>query len=69
MGLSHPRYALWAAQEGRVDDLAFHLHASGKEALKAHSTCPKRRTPLHLAAIGGHVRCIRLLCEAGEGSG
>ena len=64
MGHSHPKLVKWAAQDGRVNDLAFHLSYAGKEALKANGD-PKRQTPIHLAAIGGHVECIRILWEVG----
>ena len=67
MGLAHPRFAVWAAQDGRVEDLVFHLRRSGKEALKPYANSPKKQTPLHFSAIRGHAQCVRVLCEAGTG--
>lgn len=64
MGHSHPKLVKWAAQDGRVNDLVFHLSGGGVEALRANGD-PKRQTPMHLAAIGGHMKCIRVLWEAG----
>lgn len=69
MGVSHSRCVPWAAQDGRLDDLVFHLSCVEdlKAALRAPctETNPKRNTPLHMAAIGGHSQCIRVLYDAG----
>ncbi len=68
MGLteSHPRYILWAAQDGRLDDLLYHLEGAEPGALQPSSFSPKRQAPIHLAAIGGHTKCIQVLREAGK---
>lgn len=34
MGITHSRQVLWAAQDGRVNDLLFHLGHAGKAALR-----------------------------------
>ena len=65
MGQSHPRLVLWAAQEGRSEDLVFHLGECGSEALKAVADTEKNHAPIHGAASGGHLQCIRILWEAG----
>ena len=66
MGISSSSLVSWAAQEGRVDDLIFHLGASSPMALKPALNSVKKRTPLHLAAIGGHNKCISVLYDAGK---
>ena len=38
MGLTNTRFVFWAAQDGRVDDLRFHLSHAGKEALRSVDT-------------------------------
>ena len=65
MGLSHPRFVSWAAQDGRVDDLVYHLRRAGLAALNPSPASPKQRAPIHLAAVGGHVQCIKVLRDAG----
>lgn len=66
MGLSHPRYVMWAAQDGRVEDLVFHLRHTGKDALKPSANSPKRQSALHVAASRGNAQCVKVLCEAGD---
>lgn len=69
MGLSHPRFVNWAAQDGRVDDLVYHLQRAGKGSLNPSALSPKKRAPIHLAAIGGHSQCVKVLFDAGENGG
>lgn len=57
---------LWAAQDGRLNDLIYHLQDAGPEALAASSLSEKRQAPIHLAAIRGHTKCIQVLREAGK---
>ena len=66
MGISSSSLVSWAAKEGRVDDLIYHLNRSDKIALKPSVHSTKKRSPLHLAAIGGHTQCISILYDAGE---
>ena len=66
MGQSHPRFVSWAAQDGRVDDLVFHLRLAGKNSLNPSVFAPKRRAPIHMAAVGGHPQCVKILFDAGE---
>lgn len=68
MGLaqSSSRYIMWAAQDGRLDDLLYHLQGARLEDLQASSLSPKRQAPIHVAAVRGHSACIQALREAGE---
>ena len=66
MGISSSSLVSWAAKEGRVDDLIYHLNCSDKVALKPAVGSTKNRSPLHLAAIGGHTQCISILYDAGK---
>ena len=66
MGQSNPKLVAWAAQDGRVEDLIYHLGLTGPSALKATAGSEKRRTPLHLAAISGRLECISILYDGGE---
>ena len=68
MGLtqSHTRYIMWAAQDGRLNDLLYHLRGAKPESLNFSGLSPKRQAPIHLAAIGGHSMCIQALKEAGK---
>lgn len=68
MGQANPRFVSWAAREGRVDDLVYHLQQTGPDGLKPAPGAEKHRTPLHLAAIGGYTRCISILFDTGESS-
>jgi ankyrin repeat/SOCS box protein 3 len=63
---SHPRFVSWAAQDGRVEDLVYHLQKAGKNSLKPSALSPKQRAPIHLAAIGGHSECVKVLFDAGS---
>ena len=67
MGLSHPRFVNWAAQDGRVDDLVYHLQRAGTDSLKPSSLSPRKRAPIHLAAVAGHSQCLKVLFDAGMG--
>lgn len=68
MGETHSKYIMWAAQDGRLEDLLYHLQGAGPEALEATSSLsPKLQSPIHLAAMRGHPRCIQALREAGKG--
>ena len=68
MGMSNQRCIRWAAQDGRVDDLIYHLAQELDPALALKSTGEDglRRRPIHLAAARGHARCVQVLWEAGE---
>ena len=66
MGQSNPKFVSYAAQDGRVQDLVYHLGISGPNGLKPASGSEKNRTPLHLAAMGGFLECISVLYDAGE---
>lgn len=68
MGHASSRLVSWAAQDGRVNDLIYHLETAGPLALKAAPNATKRRSPLHLAAIGGYTQCISVLYDAGTPS-
>ncbi len=68
MGASHTSCVFWAAQEGRCDDLLYHLDCSSsdtKEVVSVKHT-DKQWTPLHAAVVRGHQQCVRILYEAGE---
>ena len=65
MGQASPKLVSWAAKEGRVEDLIYHLNQTGPDGLKPAAGTEKRRSPLHLAAIGGYVQCISVLYDAG----
>jgi ankyrin repeat protein len=65
MGLNHPKLVSWAAGEGRVDDLIYHLGRTGPSGLRATADSEKRRTPLMMAAIRGQTKCISVLFDAG----
>lgn len=68
MGLAQSsRYLMWAAQDGRLKDLLYHLQSANPEDLKASSLSAKRQAPIHLAVISGHPGCVQALGEAGEG--
>lgn len=69
MGLSHPKSVNWAAQDGRVEDLVYHLQRAGNDSLKPSSLSPKKRAPIHLAAIRGHSQCVKVLFDAGKSEG
>lgn len=69
MGLTQSQSSkcvLWAAQDGRLNDLIYHLQDAGPQALGPSSWSEKRQAPIHLAAIRGHNKCIQVLREAGE---
>ena len=66
INISHTTCVHYAAQDGRANDLLFHLERAGKQALDAIPGRLDQRTPLHLAAAGGHTACIQVLKEAGE---
>ena len=63
--ISHTTCVHYAAQDGRANDLVFHLERAGKQALDAIPGRLDQRTPLHIAAAGGHTACIQVLKEAG----
>ena len=65
MGQSNLKLVSWAAQDGRVKDLIYHLESSGSIGLKPAPGAEKRRSPLHLAAVGGYLECISILYDAG----
>ena len=59
------RYLSWAAQEGRVDDLIYHLKETGPVGVNPAPDSEKNRSPLHLAAMEGRSQCISILYDAG----
>lgn len=65
MGQASPKLVSWAAQDGRPEDLIYHLDKAGPEGLKPASGAEKHRTPLMLASIGGFSQCISILYDAG----
>ena len=65
MGQASPKLVSWAAQDGRPEDLVYHLNLTGPIGLKPAPGAEKRRTPLILAAIGGHTQCISILYDVG----
>lgn len=66
MGASHTRCVFWAAQEGRCDDLIYHLDGCDRKQALSLKYTDKQWTPLHAAVVRGHQQCVRILCEAGE---
>lgn len=66
MGQSSPKLVSWAAKDGRSEDLIYHISTCGPDGLKATAGSEKKRTPLHLAAIGGYIECISILYDAGK---
>ena len=52
------RFAAWAAKEGRVEDLHYHL-SGGNEALLYRDE--KGNGLMHYAAEGGYVKCLEVL--------
>ena len=66
MGQSNPKLVSWAAQDGRTQDLIYHLEVVGPSGLHASAGAEKKRSPLHFAAIGGHLECISVLFDAGK---
>ena len=67
MGVSHSTAVGWAAQDGRVDDLVYHLQHTRKNVLNPSPVSPTKRAPIHLAALRGHTQCVSVLYDAGEG--
>lgn len=65
MGQSSPKLVTWAAQDGRVQDLVYHINTCGPNGLKPAPGSEKKRAPLHFAAIGGYIECISILYDAG----
>jgi len=63
---SSTRLILWAAQDGRSNDLLYHLSNVKPESLKGSSLAPHRRSAMHLAAERGNTECVRLLRQAGK---
>ena len=66
INISHTRCVHYAAQDGRANDLVYHLEQAGKQALDSTLERLDQRTPLHLAAAGGHTACIEVLFKEGE---
>ena len=66
MGASHTTCVFWAAQEGRTNDLTFHLECvDNKNAALSLTYSDKKWTPMHAAVARGHQQCVRILWEAG----
>lgn len=66
MGSQSSRCLMWAAQDGRLKDLLYHLQEATPEDLKPSSLSQKRQAPIHVAAISGHPGCVQALGEAGK---
>ena len=66
MSLSSPKCVRWAAQDGRADDLIFHLSQGDPTAALKSASDELKRCPIHLAAARGHARCAQILWEAGR---
>lgn len=66
INISHTSCVHYAAQDGRVNDLVYHLEHAGRQALDSVHGRLDQRTPLHLAAAGGHTACIEVLFKEGE---
>ena len=67
MSMSSPRLVRWAAEDGRVDDLIFHLaQLSDRAAVLKSVSEDHKRYPIHYAAARGHTRCVQILREAGK---
>ena len=67
MAMSNQRCIRWAAQDGRADDLIFHLSREDPSAaLKSLGDDQLKRRPIHLAAERGHTKCVQILWEAGK---
>lgn len=66
MSRASPKFVRWAAEDGRANDLIYHLsEGDPSEALKSVSADLKRYS-IHLAAARGHARCVQILREAGK---
>ena len=61
---SNPVFAVWAAREGRSNDLLYHLREGGRQVCTYRDK--KGNTCLHAAAEGGYVACIDILGAAGS---
>lgn len=59
------QYLSWAAQEGRVEDLIYHLKETGPVGVNPAPNSEKNRSPLHLAAMEGRSQCVSVLYDAG----
>lgn len=69
MGLNQStRCILWAAEDGRLNDLLYHLGDMNPRALEPSSLTPKKQAPIHLSAARGHALCIQALVQAGKKS-
>ena len=68
MGSVQSNSVAWAAQDGRLKDLIYHLQVTPPEALGPSRISDKRQAPIHMAAISGHAGCVRALAEAGKGA-
>ena len=67
LAMSNQRCIRWAAQDGRTDDLIFHLRQEDPStALKSLGDDQLKRRPIHLAAAHGHAKCVQILWEAGK---
>ena len=59
MGVSNGKCAMWAANEGKTADLEHYLTVEGPSIVTYHDE--HLNTLLHMAAIGGKVKCIHLI--------
>ena len=62
---SHANFAVWAAKEGRSEDLEYHVRHGGPNVCKPRDVVSKLSL-LHLAASGGHRDCVSVLLTYGR---
>ena len=66
MSRASPKFVRWAAEDGRADDLIYHLSEGDPSAALKSVSDDMKRCPIHLAAARGHARCVQILREAGK---
>ena len=66
MSRASPKFVRWAAEDGRADDLIYHLSEGDPSAALKSAGDDMKRCPIHHAAARGHPRCVQILREAGK---